>query len=879
MYFRKWLLACTALSLTASAAWAQASDTPSADSPSTDSNGTLEELVVKGTQLSRKRAIEEKKDAIRVSDVLGTDELGQLPDKNVGESLNRLPGVSMLVEKGEGRYVQIRGINPALNNVTINGVSMGSPEAEGGGRQAPLDIISGGVLGAVQVVKTPTPDMDAQGIGGTVNVETKMPFDREDDLYGYASARYGFEGVSPEKQAYAGHDPYALDGTLSGKLADGTIGWLLGANYSNRAYIATGIYQDDWTQGDNGLTLPVEVKNNYYVIGRERINLNGALEFRPDSMSKYYVRGFYAKWNEYQHRNRYQQSLTEDLMSDDGLSGTDGLERVSPNIRLEHAHKTLFSATLGGENMFDDFTLSYLVQTNQNKLDEPNDSWEFRSGTDFGPNSWVVNPDGVVTITPDASAPDRQDASLIDFRRVGFTESSMDEDGYTGQVDLKWDYDATTSFKTGAKFTRTERDRDYSQERWNAGADQLTLGTSESFTKGAFMNSVGKYDVPNIWMDIDAMNDFFADPANAGYFELDDDNSFVEEYSSDYSLSENVYAGYVMGTTQMGIAEIIGGLRMEATDISSSGYLLEDGEAQTVDGSSNYINWLPALLVNIRPDDAVVLRGAVTRALGRPDYDSIAPRSSYSEETGFGDLSIGNPDLKARTSWNFDLSAEWYPNDLTLFSAALFYKDISNELVGTSERYTDPADIEAALEREGLGGAVDTADLTELNIHTTINAGSSTLKGIELNAQTQFSFLPGLLSGLGASASATFLDGSTKLDDEKLPLLEQPKTTYAFTLFYQRGGVDASMSYSYNANYLTDVNLDDHTQDLNQGKFGRLDAKVSYEVRQGLKLFVEGVNLNNEPTSEFMGGNKSWNTEYEYVGRTVYIGASFGFGS
>ena len=84
----------------------------------------------------------------------------------------------MLVEKGEGRYVQVRGVASNLNNVTINGVQMGSPEVELGGRQAPLDIISGGVLGGVQVIKTPTPDMDAQGIGGTVNIETKMPFDR-----------------------------------------------------------------------------------------------------------------------------------------------------------------------------------------------------------------------------------------------------------------------------------------------------------------------------------------------------------------------------------------------------------------------------------------------------------------------------------------------------------------------------------------------------------------------------------------------------------------------------------------------------------------------------------------------------------------------------
>ena len=228
---------------------------------------SIDEVIIRGTSLSRSRALAQKQADSRLIEALGADELGQFPDKNVGESLNRLPGVSMLVEKGEGRFVQIRGINPALNNVTINGVQLGSPEQEGGGRAAPMDIISGGVLAGVQVVKTPTADMDAQGIGGTVNVNTTMPFDRADEFYGYANARLGHEGIRPEANAYGGDDPRSLDALVSGKLADATIGWLLGGSWSDREYVALGVYQDDW---DTSLALPVNVKNNYYIIGRER---------------------------------------------------------------------------------------------------------------------------------------------------------------------------------------------------------------------------------------------------------------------------------------------------------------------------------------------------------------------------------------------------------------------------------------------------------------------------------------------------------------------------------------------------------------------------------------------------------------------------------
>src|SRR5215510_9091866 len=220
---------------------------PAPPAPTTDlATDQGDVVVITGSSLTRKEAIEQKKDDSRVIEALGSDELGQLPDKNVGESLDRLPGVSMLVEKGEGRFVQIRGVSSDLNNVTINGVQMGSPESQNGGRQAPLDIISGGVLGAVQVVKTPTADMDAQGIGGTVNVETKMPFDKSDDLYGYLTARYGYEEMRPDSKGYGGFDPYAVDGTISGKIDD-TIGWLVGGSYSAREYVARGIYQDTWS--------------------------------------------------------------------------------------------------------------------------------------------------------------------------------------------------------------------------------------------------------------------------------------------------------------------------------------------------------------------------------------------------------------------------------------------------------------------------------------------------------------------------------------------------------------------------------------------------------------------------------------------------------
>lgn len=847
-----------------------------AQQPDSSSSLPVEEIIVKGTNLSRVRALDEKQNDARLIEALGIDELGQFPDRNVGESLNRLPGVSMLVEKGEGRFVQIRGINPALNNVTINGVQLGSPEQEGGGRAAPMDVISGGILGGVQVVKTPTADMDSQGIGGTVNVRTSMPFDRPDAFYGYATSRLGRESLRPESEAFGGKDPRSLDTLISGKLADSTIGWLLGATWSDRAYVGQGIYQDDWDQS-SGTGLPVNVKNNYYIIGRERTNVNAALELRPTDTASYYARAFYATWDEYQHRNRYEQNLTAGVVPLDANTGTSGKNRILANVRLEEAKKNLRSFTLGGENVLAHLTLTYMAQRNENSLEEPNDNWEFRSGANFGPNSWMLDADGVVTITPAAGSPDRRDPSQIGFRRVRFFDRDMSEDTDIAKADVRWDIDDIAYFKAGIKFSNTDRDLDDSQRRFNPGASSLDLGTSSTFTKGGFANDADRYDVPNIWMDIDGMNAFFNNSANSTYFNADPGDDFVSNNASDYSVSEKISAAYVMGGTVFNELELIAGVRFEKTDINSTGFALKNGVATRVTAGGDYTNVMPSLIANYRFNDNFVTRAGITRALGRPDFDTIAPRSTISDDGGpIASVNIGNPDLTPRKSWNYDLSFEWYPDDLSILSLSLFYKNITDELVGTTDSLTSQAGMNSALASRGLSGVVDATTLTRLDLSTTINAASASLKGVELMGQTQLGFLPAPLEGFGVSASLTRLDGETKLPTGSIPLVGQPESSYAFSLFYQNTAIDASLSYVYNDSFLTDLNSDPDLI-LDQGEFGRWDAKVSYSFRDNIKVFFEGVNLNNEPTSEFQGGRSNWNTEYEWVGRTYYLGLSYGF--
>lgn len=868
------MLACAVpLCLFASLASAEDPPTPAAVEPVTADG--VDEITVIGTKLSRKLAIAAKRDESRVSDSLGIDELGQLPDKNVGEALNRLPGVTMLVEKGEGRYVQIRGINAGLNNITVNGMSLGSPEAELGGRAAPLDLIAASMLSGVQVVKTPTPDMDGQGIGGTVNVQSALPFDRPDRFYGTVSGRYGNEEFSPRRGAFGGEDPYQFDGLVSGKSAGRSFGWLAGASYVDREYITPGVFQDDWTS-ESGTALPQNVKNNYYVIGRERTNLNGALQWRLGE-DTVHLRAFHADWQEFQHRNRYEQNLTEDIVPESADAGTSGANRVAANLRLEEVDKSLTSIGAGGQVARGAATLDYDLQWHRNRLEDPNDFWEFRSGADFGPNRYQVGGNGVVRITPDSGTPDRQDPSLIDFRRVRFFEQRLDEDGLAAKADFGWTQSDALRFKAGMKLARTERERDASEQQFGPGEQDLTLGTSSAFTDGAFVNHTPSGSAPNILMNIRGLNAFFNDAANAGFFELNQGATFTSEFASDYEIEESVYAAYGMATRESGRLQLIGGVRVEQTQVDSQGFLRNDGVAQTVDGEGDYVDVLPSLLANFRFSDALVLRAGVSRALGRPDYDSIAPRSTFGEDGTVGTVTVGNPEVEARRSWNVDVSAEWYPNALTALSISLFQKDIDDEIVTATRSFSDPAAMQAALAEVGLGDALSTDGLTRLDIRRPNNDASSELTGVELLAQAQFAFLPTPFDGLGAAVSAAFIDGDTELSDgSRVPLVGQAESSYAFTLFYQLEPIDASVSYAYNDSYLTDPN-DDPELRLDQGEFGRWDAKLAYSMSSAIKLFVEGLNLNDEPTSEFQGGVERRNTEFEHVGRTLYFGLSAAF--
>ncbi|MDX2222661.1 MAG: TonB-dependent receptor plug domain-containing protein, partial [Rhodospirillaceae bacterium] len=323
---------------------------PAAAQPNAAAGDTaIEEIVVRGVNLQRLLAVQAKREAEAIIDAVSADDLGRLPDRNTAESLARLPGVSITQDQGEGRYVSIRGASPNLNAITLNGLAVGTVEENS--RRVPLDILGGELLGGLEVVKAVTPDLEANAVGGSINVKTPSPFDFENRYFGRATAQVG-------KDEYSTFTPYSGNATIGGKFgADETIGVLVGVSYTDRHYLTKGLYVDDWREVP-GLArgLPESHKLNDYDLDRERLSLSGALEIKPDDDSLYFLRAIWTEAEEselrYRNRNYFGRVITPATrftITPGSQSGTYTNQRLRIELRAEDKLRRIGNFSAGGE--------------------------------------------------------------------------------------------------------------------------------------------------------------------------------------------------------------------------------------------------------------------------------------------------------------------------------------------------------------------------------------------------------------------------------------------------------------------------------------------------------------------------------------------------
>lgn len=841
--FARALLLTTCLAVPVTGAWAQTSTTAGQD----------DTIVVSGRRAADRAALETKRNTDTQVDEVRADDVGRLPDQNVAETLRRLPGLSVANDQGEGRYLTVRGVSPDLLNVTLNGQTAAAPEP--GSRQVKLDDIPSALIGAVTVSKTLTPDMDANAIAGAANIETVSAFDRP-GTFGSLRAAYGKYDIN-------GKHPYEFDASIGSRFGpDDQFGVVIALNYSNREFEAQNVQSGGSWEEVNGQFIPLEQTLRDYHTRRQRYGAVANFDWRPTDTVKTYVRLLYSKYKDTESRPGFTIKLDEDeITNQTATSGNFAKAKVERALRSRAESSTTITTTMGGEF---DLGLSWLrVEGGYTRADKRDPHRDEISFAQKGITGTYDLSGSIPIFTPNANA---FDPARYEFDETSYEHRRARETLYQIRTDFRTPIAIgdDSSIKVGAKYTQRRKTNDEESVIYDGYEDDFTLDQVE----GVPVDNIFKGRFPfGATISRPSADSFFQ--SNLADFELDEEGTVGDSLAGDYLIREKIFGAYAMATLKFGSITAIPGVRMEKTksdyaakDVLDTTTVADLGKPYDSFGSQSYTDWFPGLNLRWDASPSLVLRAAVTRAIGRPNYEQLAPTTVVN--TGDNEVEQGNPNLKPLTSTNYDLAGEFYIGRKGIISIAGFYKTISNPIYSATTE---------------LSGTFAGQALVDAQVTLPVNADSAFVKGIEINAQTELSFLPSPLNGLSVGGSITFVKSRAKgipgRGDERLPLASQSNRVASAFLSYEKGGLSARIAYTYRSAYLLEPGEDTDT-DSYVGAFNQWDARIGYDIVKNVTIFLEGSNLNDEPYRVFQGIS-SRTDEVERYGYSVKTGIQFKF--
>jgi TonB-dependent receptor len=768
---------------------------------------TMERITVLGSRAaSQAEALNRQKNAPNIQSIVASDQIGRFPDANAPEAVQRLPGVAVERDQGEGRYIQIRGGSPANTQVSFNGVQVPSPE--GDNRQIALDAVPVDILESIEVSKAILPDMDADAIGGAVNLVTKRaPPSRLFSLEGAG-------GFGTIRNAASGGGSL----TVGDRFAGGRVGVLLSGSYSRRNFGSDDL-EPVYDLGAPGLDDDAleELETRHYTLWRRRLGGTASLDFRASDNSTWTLTGVYAELTDVEQRRNLLNVVADEELAFLHKNRREELESYSVGFSGAHL-------------------LSGGVQVDYQGT--------FARSSEFTPYDTEVEfvQEGV-TFSPSLSDPDRIQANPAagseagDFLFAGVEPASStthDEDRAAGvKVAIPFGLGAASGwFKVGAKVRDRQKVRDVRESAFElaGGADDIVLGrdVGSPFAVNGF--NPGPYPfTPFATSPDDVIG--FTERFGSRLEEEDD----PEAETNDYDLTERVVAGYVL--TEIHPAPrvmILPGVRYEHTRVRSAGfdYDPDTEELTPTTGGKHYGTLFPMVHVRLAVSPRTNLRAAFTTTIARPNFFDLVPFRLRDDE----DRELGNPDLDPTVARSFDLLFEHYDRNIGVLSAGIFYK-----------RLTDP--IFVFTTDNELGGQDLRPD----------NGETGTIRGLELALQQQLRFLPGLLGGLGVFANYTFTDSDAALPGGREARLQgQADHVVNAALSYERGAFSGQVSVNYLDDYVLEYGGDqgeagEELEDVYVDRRAQVDLSASVRATRRSVLFVEMLNLTNRPYRAFQG--------------------------
>ena len=797
-----------------------------------------EHVEVIGQAVSIDKALKEQRSSDNVESVVHADGIGQLPDDNAAEALQRIPGLSVERDQGEGRFVSVRGIGPDLNSVTINGTLVPSPESDR--RAVALDVLPSELVQSLTVVKSLTPDMDANSLGGTVEVKSLSAFDH-DGLFYTGTVEGSYDDNTDQSSP-------KLSGAISNRfsLGDGVdnFGVAAALSWQERDFGSDNVETGGAWDFENGPRLE-EMEMRDYAITRERSGFGLNFDYKPDDLSSYYLRTLYSRYKDTETRNAAGVAF-----ADPQLAGERGDAEGYRELKSREETQEVQSYVFGGERMIGLWTLGAQAGYSRSSEDSPEGiaGAVFEGNDDFANGGFNDGKKPRLAIDPSFYDPSNFTLDSVDLEKQNTTDTEKNI-----KLDLARDYDLSgyaAQFKFGGKLSRREKDNDL--EVWtyedldSAGFSDADLNLGQ-FTKGPVDYNLGQYG-PGI-------SDKAVKRLLAG---LNRDDFYNEEESrvNDFDMSEDINAAYFMNSIDIDDWRFIAGLRYEGTDFEAKGTGIRDGAYETTHSSHSYDHWLPGLHARYQLNDSTQLRAAWTNTVVRPTFGQMAPGFVIDGD----EASFGNPDLDPLESMNIDFGIEHYMGRAGVVSAFVFYKDIDSFVYNTD-----------------LAGTGDWAAFAEAN--TFANGDSAKLYGLELAYSQKFDWLPAPWNGLLVGANATFSRSDASIEGQgmkrDIDLPNQSDTVGNLMLGWENDTLSLRVSANYKSDYLAEVaTVDDRAHDLYADEQLFVDFSAGYFLTPALQLTFQAQNLTDESYYVYTG-RSHYNAQYEEYGPTYKLGLTF----
>lgn len=810
----------------------------------------LNEVVVTGPFQGQVKAINLQKNAMGVSNVISSDQVGKFPDANIGDALKRVNGVNVQYDQGEARFGQVRGTSADLTSVTVNGNRV--PSAEGDTRNVQLDLIPADMIQTIELNKVVTSDMDGDAIGGAINLVTKnTPYNRVLNF----TLGSGF-------------------GMVSGK-PQGTFGATYGDRFfNNKLGVMASISYQYSPNGSDNTEFEYEIKDDQvrlkeaqlrqYYVTRQRQSYSLALDYKFNPNHQITFKSIYNLRHDWENRYRISyKKLSSGASKQSIVLQTKAGSEDENNARLELQQTADFN--LGGEHHFGRLKMDWLLNYARATEERPNERYaavKF-SGPDFGGNFEQVGQQQPYC-TLDVPSFSESGWKISELTN---SNQTITENEYKARINFELPMNTglyANKLRFGAKYVNKNKNREkstYSYEDAVLGDWQNHLSTQvrDGFMCGSNY-PIGTQFISREWLGgID--------------FSKENGTEVLEYAAGNYDANEQISSAYIRFDQKLGNSlDMVAGLRVERTDLTTSGvnYIMDENENERLESTgeykNNYTNLLPSLLLKYKFNKDGNLRASVTKTISRPKYSALIANKSYN----LSDLTavIGDPETKPTSSYNFDLSADYYFQSIGLVSAGAFYKNIKDVNVETLGYYKG--------EEIGLTGNTETFTVTQ-----NMNAYDAKVFGLEFAYQRDFSFLAESLKCLGFYGTYTYTHSTTSnynsrlgiKDSDNIKMAGSPEHTANASLYFEKNGINVRMSYNFASAFVDQMNLGSRELDRYYDNVNYLDLNASYSWGKKAKytVYAEATNLLNQPLRYYQG-EKERTMQVEYYGMRINAG-------